>query len=59
MASKLALDYNETKIRYIKEILNHDFDYILPRLHQGDFYLQRTPRDYTEQQVNLFTGRLG
>ena len=51
------LHYNETKIRYIKEILNHDFDYLLPRLHEGEFYLQKTPKDYVENQINLFTGR--
>ena len=53
------MKYSSDKVEEINNILKNDFDYLLPRLHQGEFHLQRTPKDTIEQNIQNFMGQLG
>lgn len=53
-----SLHYNEEKIRDIEEVLNHKIDYLLPRMHSGEFYLQKTPYNELKKQITHFKGQL-
>lgn len=50
--------YSESKIKHIRDILNIDFDYLLPRLHKGEFFLQSTPQKIVREKIDQFIGHI-
>jgi len=54
----IEFDYSDEMIRDISAILDHDIDYVLPRLHSGDFYLQKLSKSSLQEKVHNFIGRL-
>lgn len=50
--------YDDKKIGEIKAILDHQIDYVLPRLHFGDFNLKKNSKGALESKIQSFIGRL-
>ena len=52
------LEYNDEKVKDIEDVLKHEVDYLLPRLHEGEFYLQQIPEPELKKQIDNFIGML-
>ena len=50
--------FSDKKVKDIKDILDHDFDYLLPRLHSGEFFLQKTPKNQMQVNIKTFLSKI-
>ena len=52
------MTFDESKIKHINDILGQEIDYLLPRYHEGDFFLQKLNKRVVEDSLNIFHKRL-